>query len=379
VLWGLITGLEQSPLTPIQVLYCNLICAVTLGFVLAVEPAEKGIMKNPPRKTGKRIIGRFLLLRIAIGTIVLVATTVGSVWWIRALNEDPLINFDTSNGNIKTTSEGFDQEEFKDLAILDIPTNYTTIGVPSGGIVYDKSEVDDLEDLYKDSDLDLDIMTEEDLDDYLEGLRIYALNVTMLVDDEPVDVLLLAPWNIGILSKYLPLSDEIVFVDSNDFECVVAKFEKDEALYGRPYDIERQRAQASNTLTFGAISICLSARFAYNSGFSKALLHGNKYCWISVAIVVILQLLLTYVPGLNDIVFGMRDMDGTQWGIVVLFMFIVFCVMELEKSIRRRLKSQGVDTDDEIYEIFHEEHRHTNHPYMPETKGDAMHTTRVHH
>jgi len=53
--------------------------------------------------------------------------------------------------------------------------------------------------------------------------------------------------------------------------------------------------------------------------------------------------------------------------------------MELEKFIRRRLKSQGVDTDDEIYEIFHEEHRHTNHPYMPETKGDAMHTTRVHH
>ena len=82
VLFGIICGLKDTPLTPIQVLYCNLISAVTLGFVAAVEPAEEGIMKKPPRRVGKRLIGRFLLLRIIIGTIILVASTVGSVFWV---------------------------------------------------------------------------------------------------------------------------------------------------------------------------------------------------------------------------------------------------------------------------------------------------------
>merc|ERR1719331_3358105 len=64
-------GLVYSPLSPIQVLYSNLICAITLGFVTAIEPAEDGIMKLPPRRVGKRLIGRYLLLRILIATFSL--------------------------------------------------------------------------------------------------------------------------------------------------------------------------------------------------------------------------------------------------------------------------------------------------------------------
>jgi magnesium-transporting ATPase (P-type) len=36
VLFALALGLKQTPLTSIQVLYSNLICAITLGFVCAV-------------------------------------------------------------------------------------------------------------------------------------------------------------------------------------------------------------------------------------------------------------------------------------------------------------------------------------------------------
>merc|ERR1711935_519602 len=75
VLFALIFGMEQTPLTAIQVLYCNLICAVTMGFVAAVEPAEDGIMEKPPRRVGKRLIGRYLFLRIVLGTSILVAVT----------------------------------------------------------------------------------------------------------------------------------------------------------------------------------------------------------------------------------------------------------------------------------------------------------------
>jgi len=88
VLFGLLFGLEKSPLSPIQVLYSNLICAITLGFVTAIEPAEKGIMRLPPRRIGKRLIGRYLLLRILIGTFTLTSLVVGSAFFLKSYNSE---------------------------------------------------------------------------------------------------------------------------------------------------------------------------------------------------------------------------------------------------------------------------------------------------
>jgi magnesium-transporting ATPase (P-type) len=85
VLFGLAFGLQYAPLSPIQVLYSNLVCAITLGFVCAIEPAEEGIMTMPPRQVGKRLIGRYLLLRIALGTATLTSCVVGSAFISRYL------------------------------------------------------------------------------------------------------------------------------------------------------------------------------------------------------------------------------------------------------------------------------------------------------
>ena len=198
VLFGLLFGLEDTPLTPIQVLYSNLICAITLGFVCAIEPAEEGIMDIPPRIVGKRLVGRYLFLRIALGTVTLIATTVGSVFWARSLG----------------------------------------------------------------------------------------------------------------------------------------------------YTLDELRSQAFNTLDFGAIAISLSARFAYNSSIHPRIFFGNKYCWYSIGIVAVLQFAITYIPGLNSVIFSMDPMDLRQWGISFLFMFVTFFVMEAEKALRRQLKASGSDTDD---------------------------------
>ena len=211
VLFGLICGMQNTPLTSIQVLYCNLICAVTLGFVCAVEPAEDGIMNVPPRRVGKRLIGRYLFLRIVLGTVVLVATTVGATFWV--------------------------------------------------------------DHLYRDHD-------------YPDRLRL-------------------------------------------------------------------MRSQASNTLTFGACSITLSARFAYNSAFHPRSLTGNRFCWYSIAIVAVLQVAITYIPGLNDVIFDMGPLQWADWLIVVLFMFVTLITMEAEKAFRGYLKNTfAADTDDKEYGIF---------------------------
>jgi len=204
VLIGLLVGLPNTPITAIQILYSNFICAVTLGFVCAIEPAEDGIMALPPRRVGKRLIGRFLFLRIVLGTVLLTACVVGSA--IITYNRFPEMG-------------------------------------------------------------------------------------------------------------------------------------KEDRLF-------RMRAVAFNTLDFGAMSVMLSARFAYNSSVHPRALRGNPAAVFSIVVVTILQLILTYVPFLNTFVFSMDGMDGLMWVTVLVSMIIVFLAMETEKAIRRSLKAKGADTDD---------------------------------
>merc|ERR1712176_508594 len=85
---------------------------------------------------------------------------------------------------------------------------------------------------------------------------------------------------------------------------------------------------AFNTLDLGAISICLSARFAYNGSIHPRIFSGNKYCWYSIFPVLALQFLITYVPGLNNVIFQMDPMTPAMWGISVIGMVITFIIME---------------------------------------------------
>jgi len=221
VLLGLAFGLSESCLSPIQVLYSNLVCAITLGIVPAVEPAEEGIMAMPPRRIGKRLIGRYLLLRILLGTAILSACVVGSAFWLKTFND-----------------------------------------------------IDDL--------ISIEEGENDDITYYLEDIRALSFNV----------------------------------------------------------------------LDFGAIGITLSARLTYLSSLHPRIFYGNKSCWISVFIVSLLQVALTYIPFVNTKVFQMRGMDGKQWGITFMCMAIVFIVMEIEKGIRRGMKAKGIDTDDTGYGFF---------------------------
>lgn len=201
VLFGMLLGLKATPMTSIQVLYCNLICAVTLGFVTAVEPAEDGIMDQPPRRVGKRLIGRFLFLRITLGTVILIVFTVGSVFW----------------------------------------------GISLG----------------------------------------HTLNET--------------------------------------------------------------RSLALNVLSFGAISITMSARFMRKSAFHARTFYGNPIAWYAYVIMAVLQVFITHCPGVNSVIFSMAPMDGVMWGITFMFQFAVLIIMELEKAIRNvvsELQYYEEDQDD---------------------------------
>ena len=111
-------------------------------------------------------------------------------------------------------------------------------------------------------------------------------------------------------------------------------------------------SQASNTLTFGACFLTLSARFSYQSSLHPRVFMNNPVVLVSLVVVTILQAMLTYIPGLNRIVFNMGPMKGFQWGLVVLGGVIVFVGLELEKAFRRFLKARSYDVDDAEYGIF---------------------------
>ncbi|QFU98306.1 Magnesium-importing ATPase [Luteimicrobium xylanilyticum] len=67
VLFGL-----TLPLTPVQVLWVNMVTAVTLSLALAYESAEPGIMDRPPRDPDESLVGR-----AALGRILLVSAVIG--------------------------------------------------------------------------------------------------------------------------------------------------------------------------------------------------------------------------------------------------------------------------------------------------------------
>jgi magnesium-transporting ATPase (P-type) len=64
VLSAVVLAFSQLPVTPAQILWVNMITAVTLALALAFEPTEEGIMERPPRERDEPILSRFLLRRI---------------------------------------------------------------------------------------------------------------------------------------------------------------------------------------------------------------------------------------------------------------------------------------------------------------------------
>jgi magnesium-transporting ATPase (P-type) len=52
------------PISPVQILWVNMVSSVGLAMALAFEPAEKDVMRRPPRATGEPILSGFLVWRV---------------------------------------------------------------------------------------------------------------------------------------------------------------------------------------------------------------------------------------------------------------------------------------------------------------------------
>ena len=76
------------PLEPVQILWVNLIAAVTLSLALAFEPAEPDVMRRPPRTPGAPIIERPAVLKIVLASLLIGGATLAVYFLARAQGMD---------------------------------------------------------------------------------------------------------------------------------------------------------------------------------------------------------------------------------------------------------------------------------------------------
>lgn len=77
IVFALLAGLAL-PITAVQILWVNLITAITLGLALAFEPTETGTMSRPPRAPDAPLLGGELLWHV----VFVAALFVAIVFWI---------------------------------------------------------------------------------------------------------------------------------------------------------------------------------------------------------------------------------------------------------------------------------------------------------
>ncbi|VAW91905.1 Cation-transporting ATPase, E1-E2 family [hydrothermal vent metagenome] len=81
ILAAILLGFQQLPLTPVQILWVNMVTAVTLALSLAFEPPEQNVMRRPPRNASEPMLNSHLIWRVAFVSVILMGGTFGLFLW----------------------------------------------------------------------------------------------------------------------------------------------------------------------------------------------------------------------------------------------------------------------------------------------------------
>ncbi|WP_236024950.1 cation-transporting P-type ATPase [Arenibaculum pallidiluteum] len=76
VVVAILAGLTL-PITPLQILWVNMVSSIGLALSLAFEPAERDVMNRPPRAPGEPLLSPFLIWRIAFVALLMTAGIFG--------------------------------------------------------------------------------------------------------------------------------------------------------------------------------------------------------------------------------------------------------------------------------------------------------------
>ncbi len=77
---ALLAGLSM-PITPLQILWVNMVSSIGLALALAFEPAEPDVMGRPPRPAGEALLSRFLAWRVLFVSALMTLGIFGMFKW----------------------------------------------------------------------------------------------------------------------------------------------------------------------------------------------------------------------------------------------------------------------------------------------------------
>lgn len=99
--------------------------------------------------------------------------------------------------------------------------------------------------------------------------------------------------------------------------------------------LDQARTTAVNSLAVGQIFYLFVTRFSRVHAFRRELFTGNPVSWLCVAVMLLLQLGFVYLPFMNS-AFGTAPVSLDSWLVPIAAGVVIFVVVELEKSVRRR-------------------------------------------
>ena len=99
------------------------------------------------------------------------------------------------------------------------------------------------------------------------------------------------------------------------------------------HTLAEARTVAVNVFVFGEMFYLFNCRSLTQPSW-KAGLRANHFLFGGVGLMVALQLLYTYLPGMNRL-FGSAPMGATGWAWVLGAAFVIHVVVEIEKWVRR--------------------------------------------
>jgi magnesium-transporting ATPase (P-type) len=95
------------PIAPVQILWINMMTAITLGLMLAFEPKESGIMDRPPRDPRSSILTFKLIKRVGFVSLLLLIGSFGLFHWMTLFNQSTVAQAQTVVVNVIVVGEIF--------------------------------------------------------------------------------------------------------------------------------------------------------------------------------------------------------------------------------------------------------------------------------
>ncbi|TCD14922.1 cation-transporting P-type ATPase [Oricola cellulosilytica] len=108
----------------------------------------------------------------------------------------------------------------------------------------------------------------------------------------------------------------------------------------RGYPVELARTMAMNTLVVMEIFHLFFIRNIYGTSLTWKAVRGTRVVWITVAIVVAAQFLVTYLPPLQA-VFATKSVPFLDGVLIVATGVALFAIIEVEKQLRLSVRRRG--------------------------------------